>query len=98
MFWIGANDKDTEGTFVWDEDGSPASVIYSWWDLGSPRKGDNDVDCAVVNGGNRVADQSCSGSASYFYLCMEPSEFDLFVCIYFIVVPLYLIFFKVNTT
>ncbi|XP_059174351.1 lectin BRA-3-like [Physella acuta] len=73
-FWIGANDLTTEGTFVWTEDLSSASVIYSWWTSGAPFTGDGNVwSCVVINLSDQVYDQLCN-SYTTFYVCMEPNS------------------------
>ncbi|XP_059146766.1 low affinity immunoglobulin epsilon Fc receptor-like [Physella acuta] len=73
-FWIGANDLTTEGTFVWTEDLSSASVIYSWWDVGSPDiMAGNIFDCVQMRQNNMVLDHVCNGYAT-FYMCMEPNS------------------------
>ncbi|XP_059146762.1 lectin BRA-3-like [Physella acuta] len=73
-FWIGANDLTTEGTFVWTEDLSSASVIYSWWTSDAPYTGEGNIwSCVIMKMNNEVYDQLCN-SYKAFYVCMEPNS------------------------
>ncbi|XP_059160906.1 lactose-binding lectin l-2-like [Physella acuta] len=73
-FWIGANDRVTEQTFVWTEDLSSASVIYSWWDSDAPHLARPNIwHCVTMRQTNKVYDNRCD----YFlaiYMCMEPNS------------------------
>jgi hypothetical protein len=64
--WIGANDRDVEGTWVW-QDGS--SVGYDDWGVGEPDDS-GDADCAMTNTSGRRgewSDQRCS--SEYQFVC-----------------------------
>ncbi|MCB9592687.1 MAG: C-type lectin domain-containing protein [Sandaracinaceae bacterium] len=45
-YWIGANDRSTEGSWQWSRAG--AAVTYSNWNSGEPNNSSNE-DCAVLN-------------------------------------------------
>ena len=50
--WIGANDQDVEGTYLWS-DGS--AVVYDSWGAGEPLSSEA-LDCAITNNGGRRGD------------------------------------------
>ena len=43
--WIGANDRTTEGSWVWDSDKSSMSAI---WASGEPNSGGGEEDCGNI--------------------------------------------------
>jgi hypothetical protein len=64
--WIGANDIDVEGDWVWSDG---ASVSYDNWATDEPDDS-GDADCAITNNGGRRgdwADTRCS--TSYQFMC-----------------------------
>ena len=44
--WIGLNDKDVEGNFVWVSDNS--TVYYSNWDRGDPNNAGQGEHCVLI--------------------------------------------------
>lgn len=64
-WWIGANDRTTEGVYVWD-DGTPWG--YTNW-YGDPDVGDPSSDCAAIDpfvlGGSQWAMAACTGLADF---------------------------------
>ena len=54
--WLGINDINVEGTFVFDTSGSQANVLS--WDTGAPSL-DGDEDCVQVDSNARFNDISC---------------------------------------
>ena len=44
--WIGINDKDQEGTFVYSSDKTPLSITN--WAAGEPNNGNQGEHCAVI--------------------------------------------------
>jgi hypothetical protein len=45
-FWLGANDIQTEGKFVWGATGKP--ITYSNWDWGQPDNKNGVEDCVQI--------------------------------------------------
>jgi hypothetical protein len=76
--WIGATDRVTEGTFLWD-DGS--ALTFTNWHTGEPNSGGIDAtyqeDCAIIAGarvGKQWDDRPCdasevAASGMFAYLC-----------------------------
>ncbi|XP_023933067.1 fibrillin-3-like [Lingula anatina] len=50
-YWMGLNDKQQEGTFVYS-DGSKVATLYNEWDSGlsTPASNDRTKNCAVIDG------------------------------------------------
>ena len=71
--WIGLNDIETEGTFVY-VDGVRATQQNAGWERGQPNNFGGNEDCAHVNRAgvpdNTANDSPCSISA--FALCEKP--------------------------
>ena len=65
-WWIGLNDHDSEGTFVW-EDGT--TVSYTNWHSGEPNDYGSGEDCGQLNfwGDGTWNDQSCS--ETLYFIC-----------------------------
>jgi hypothetical protein len=64
-FWIGANDKDLEGDWVWESDKS--KLLFSDWHVDEPS---TDGDCAEIRW-----DQSL-----YRWNDIICSDFNLYIC------------------
>jgi hypothetical protein len=64
--WIGANDRDVEGDWVWTDG---YSVGYESWASGYPSSSGS-ADCAITNNGGRRGDWvDTSCSSSYPFIC-----------------------------
>ena len=64
--WIGANDRDTEGDYVWS---NGSSVGYDSWASSEPSSSDS-LDCAITNNGGRRGDWAmASCESSYPFIC-----------------------------
>ena len=57
-FWIGINDMENEGTFVYDSDSSPLS--FTNWKSGEPNNANSGEDCAIVNFYGKWVDLHCT--------------------------------------
>lgn len=68
-YWIGGNDRQQEGSFVWT-DGD--AIDFFNWDSGEPDIGGTpDEDCILFDGGNgEWSDEECSDDNDY--LCERP--------------------------
>lgn len=64
IFWIGGNDLNTEGTWLWVEDSSP--VEYDNWASGQPSNETNS-DCMAIKGDGNWADENCNNT--YSFIC-----------------------------
>jgi len=67
--WIGANDMNNEGHFVWAINGSP--VTHAVWDRNQPDNGGGNQDCVVTNFEGRTGkwdDQGCDAD-KHFWVC-----------------------------
>ncbi len=65
-WWMGFNDRATEGTFVWD---SGSASTYTNWRSGEPNDSGGNEDCAQLN---RYTDQTWNDepcSSSFYYIC-----------------------------
>ena len=49
-FWIGINDKDQEGTFVYSSNNAP--LLFTNWASGEPNNHDQVEDCAIIKSSN----------------------------------------------
>ena len=69
--WIGLNDRDQEGRFVWIDGSEPG---FTGWDDGEPNDGGDGEDCAaILREDGRVGrwdDRSCG--RRYDYTCESP--------------------------
>ncbi|XP_074615208.1 uncharacterized protein LOC141874734 isoform X6 [Acropora palmata] len=65
-FWIGYNDIDNEGDWVWTD---RATSSYTNWDDKSPNNGG--VSCAIVTTNGRWHDEPCQ--SQYGFICKKPS-------------------------
>jgi hypothetical protein len=73
-WWIGANDRTTEGSWTWtigssqfwsgDESGSPVGGLYNNWSSGEP-DGLGSEDCAQINGTGSWQEDHCDNSEQY---------------------------------
>ncbi|MBN2499054.1 MAG: hypothetical protein JXR96_30975, partial [Deltaproteobacteria bacterium] len=76
-FWIGYNDRDAEGTWVWEEDGSTSS--YHPWSPGEPNGHENE-NCAEVRGDGRWNDLRCTDDRAFvceLVICANDPHMDL---------------------
>lgn len=69
-FWLGINDKNEEGTFVYDSDNSVVSELLLDWQKGRPdnivqNPGDPGEDCIVV-GSSQLNDKNCDDFLASF--------------------------------
>ena len=65
-WWMGFNDRTTEGTFVWE---SGSSSTYTNWRSGEPNDSGGNEDCTQLN---RYTDQTWNDepcSSSFYYIC-----------------------------
>ncbi|CAH1267495.1 CSMD3 [Branchiostoma lanceolatum] len=58
--WIGLNDANNEGQFVFEDGQTLGSSAYNNWYPGEPNDAGGDEDCAVIRPGNEWNDASCS--------------------------------------
>ncbi|XP_078359624.1 uncharacterized protein LOC144644082 isoform X3 [Oculina patagonica] len=65
-FWIGYNDIDNEGDWVWSD---RMTSSYTNWDDKSPNNGG--VSCAIVTRTGKWHDEPCQGQ--YSFICKKPS-------------------------
>ncbi|MBN2495416.1 MAG: hypothetical protein JXR96_12550, partial [Deltaproteobacteria bacterium] len=75
-FWIGYNDRSSEGTWVWD-DGSTSS--YHPWSTGEPNGADAE-NCAMVQGDGHWNDMSCNYDRAFvceMVICEADVHMDL---------------------
>ena len=74
--WIGCNDKDSEGNFVWNYNNQPVS--FTNWFAGEPNNGGGTEDCCMIGHAamptGRWNDVSCENqltSHKYMYICKK---------------------------
>lgn len=48
LFWVGADDMSTKGSFVWN-DGSPLLTSSSLWNAGEPNNSGGNEDCVQMH-------------------------------------------------
>jgi hypothetical protein len=60
--WLGATDRELEGTFVW-RDGRP--VVYSSWEAGEPNDLGGNEECVELRELGRWNDEECSRGRSF---------------------------------
>ena len=66
-FWIGYNDIDNEGDWVWSD---RTTSSYTNWDDKSPNNGG--VSCAIVTSTGKWHDEPCQ--SQYSFICKKPSK------------------------
>ncbi len=78
-FWIGLNDRYTEGSYSWT---SGEATVYFNWELGQPNGGSED--CVGANTTTGLwHDISCTGVNRTYYICeYSIGEFSFFVCFF----------------
>lgn len=72
VFWIGLNDFEVEGRWVWTE--SNKEPEYSSWAETAPNNGGNDENCGIMNPLGQWNDIPCS--AHIDYICEKPAKLD----------------------
>lgn len=72
MFWIGLNDFEVEGRWVWTE--SNKEPEYSSWAATAPNNDDNNETCGIMNPLGEWNDIPCS--AQIDYICEKPAKLD----------------------
>ena len=76
-YWIGLNDRDTEGAFEWEDrpNDRPLGAFDDWdTSIGEPNGGNGD-DCVRIElGGLRWRDSDCAGGSqdSHYFACEAP--------------------------
>ena len=59
-FWLGINDKNADGTFVFMSDGSPVSSAFLNWIPNAPNTTpNNEEDCVDINSAGQLNDIPC---------------------------------------
>ncbi|XP_059159626.1 uncharacterized protein LOC131943484 [Physella acuta] len=69
--WIGATDKDEEGTFTWEYKALPFDA-QDLWDVGEPRQVLDEYDCVMLTRQGRLKVRSCKDQ--FFSLCISSNE------------------------
>lgn len=60
--WIGANDRITEGEFIWEGTGK----VVNWWNSGVPDNWGNYEHCVEIYTSAQIwNDQSCTAERKY---------------------------------
>ena len=67
-FWIGYNDIDSEGDWIWSD---RATSSYTNWDDKSPNNGG--VSCAIVTSNGKWHDEPCQ--SQFGFICKKPSKY-----------------------
>ncbi|OWF41356.1 sperm receptor for egg jelly-like isoform X2 [Mizuhopecten yessoensis] len=70
LIWTGANDIDTEGVYVWEDNG--ARVNYSDWGENSPTNRTADQDCVIFAVRRAWMDKKCT--KYYKYACQKTNQ------------------------
>ena len=73
--WVGLNDRQAEGTLVWENGESYDESLFENWGTNEP-KNEETKDCVVVSSSDfkwRMTD--CSSTSHYGYLCMKGGSF-----------------------
>ena len=71
-YWLGLNDKTTEGNFVWS-DGSIRN--YTNWNKGEPNNAVNGENCTVTGKSIKWKWNDARCEDEYFYVCKIPGRF-----------------------
>ena len=69
--WIGLNDIDDEGTFVW-ADGTDSTFTY--WTPGEPNNSSDGEDCTGTNGVSTWNDFNCAISLACYFCVTEGKD------------------------
>jgi len=77
-YWIGLNDRDTEGDFEWVDGTSFSSGSFSDWESGEPNDAPDGGDCVRISrgDGNRWRDDDCRGvvfQSENRFVCEAPA-------------------------
>ena len=65
--WLGGNDIEEEGVWVWNSNGEAIDMNRFWLD-GRPYEGDNARNCLMMASETGFVDYNCASSA-YSYVC-----------------------------
>ena len=68
LYWLGGNDLDEEGTWVWASDGE--AVPDEIWPPGEPNNHLDREDCMIMVG-TELHDYSCAAVLPLPYVCYE---------------------------
>ncbi|XP_061175924.1 perlucin-like protein [Saccostrea echinata] len=69
--WVGATDRDTEGTFTWVRNNE--ELTYLPWDDGQPDD-KNGQDCVRINSSGKWKDAACKDFNHMNYVCEKDSN------------------------
>jgi len=67
-YWIGLDDRETEGTWVWS---NGDEFEYQNWGRGEPNNWGGNEDCVASYKSGKWNDENCDGH--YKYICKYPS-------------------------
>ena len=67
-FYLGGNDKETEGNWVWEDE---SEFEFTNWGDGEPSDIDGE-DCLMIIPDGDWKDIDCEGSYSLHYVCASP--------------------------
>jgi len=64
-FWLGATDRQNEGTWVWDK--TETKVTYTDWQTGEPNNYGGDQNCLLIKRGYKYKwdDSECDSRLGY---------------------------------
>ena len=65
--WIGLNDRDEEGTYIWANDDS-STLEYTNWGLNEPSTGNRSRNC-VIHGLSDWENVNCDSTNVYAFFC-----------------------------
>ena len=68
-YWIGGNDFDEEGTFIWTSDNTTLDFVN--WNTGEPNNSNGNQDCVSICQNKHWRDRYCHDVLSY--ICKAPA-------------------------